>query len=74
MEGPSVWLVDEVVESLVCWREACEDVRDAYAFWGRCREAQAGLAYAGYRAALDREDHAAHVFAMWADRLRAAAR
>jgi hypothetical protein len=65
----SLLLVDEFLDSWVRWREACEDVRSADAHWGACKTAQRGLAFASYRAALDREDHAARVYAMWTERL-----
>ncbi len=67
-------LVDDFVHSWVCWREACDDVRSAYEHWGNCDEPERGLAFASYRAALDREDHAALVHSVWTDRLRAAER
>ena len=71
---PSGSLVDEVFASWVRWGEACEDVRGAYERWGNCESSQSGLAFASYRAALDREEHAARVYSVWADRFRAAER
>ena len=65
-------LVDQFIESWVCWREACEAVHSAYASWQQCEPAQRGLAFAGYRAALDREDQAAQVHSMCAGRVREA--
>jgi hypothetical protein len=65
----SLLLVDEFLDSWVCWREACEDVRSADAHWRTCKTPQRGLAFASYRAALDREDHAARVYATWTERL-----
>jgi hypothetical protein len=65
-------LADEFLDSWVSWREACEDVRSAYERWGKCETPQRGLAFACYRAALDREDHAATVHSVWTDRLNAA--
>ena len=70
-EPPSP-LVDDFIDSWVCWREACEDVRDAYERWRQCKASQRVLAFASYRAALDREDHAARVYSVRTDRLRAA--
>jgi hypothetical protein len=58
--------------SWICWREACEDVRSAYERWRNCEAPERGLAFASYRAALDREDHAARIYSVWTDRLRAA--
>ena len=63
-------LVDEFTESWVFWREACEDVRSAYERWGQCKPGQRGLAFASYRAALDREDQAARVYSMFVNRVR----
>jgi hypothetical protein len=62
-------LADKFIESWVCWREACEAVHSAYARWQQCEVAQRGFAFEGYRAALDREDHAAQVHSMWAGRV-----
>ena len=70
----SLSLADEFLDSWVCWREACEDVRSAYERWGKCEAPQRGFAFASYRAALDREDHAARVHSAWTDRLRATKR
>lgn len=63
-------LVDGLIESWVCWGEACEDVRSAYHCWGQCKAAQRALAFASYRAALDREDQAARVYPMYVERVR----
>jgi hypothetical protein len=63
-------LVDGLVESWVCWREACEDVRSAYDCWGQSKAAQRALAFTSYCAALDREDQAAHVYSIHVQRVR----
>ena len=55
-------LVDGLIESWVRWREACEEVRSAYDRWGQDKPAQRPLAFASYRAALEREDQAARVY------------
>jgi hypothetical protein len=65
-------LVDKFIESWVRWREACEAVHGAYARWQQCEAALRGLAFEGYRAALDREDQAAKVHSMCARRVREA--
>jgi hypothetical protein len=62
--------VDDYFGAWVCWREACEDVRSAYKRWARCGAAQRGLAFASYRAALDREEQAAGVYSALTDRIR----
>jgi hypothetical protein len=64
-------LADEFIESYVCWREACEDVRGAYERWTRCEPAERGLGFGGYRAALDREEHAARIHCSCTEQLRA---
>jgi hypothetical protein len=64
-------LADGFVESWVWWREATEDVRIAYRWWSECARPQRAVAFAGYRAALDREQHAASIHSDWAERVRA---
>ena len=63
-------LVHGLIESWVCWREACNEVRSAYDRWGQCRAAQRALAFASYCAALEREDQAARVYSMHVERVR----
>jgi hypothetical protein len=63
-------LGDAFVYSWVAWREATEDVRTAYRWWSKCARPQRALAFAGYRAALDREQHAASIYSDWAERIR----
>jgi hypothetical protein len=57
------WLVDEAVDAYVEWREECATVGEAYERWGRAAAADAGSAFAAYRAAVDREERAAEVYA-----------
>jgi hypothetical protein len=64
-------LADGFVDSWVSWREASEDVRAAYRWWSECARPRRALAFAGYRAALDREQHAASIHSDWAQRVRA---
>ena len=64
-------LADGFVDSWVSWREASEDVRAAYRWWSECARPQRPLAFAGYRAALDREQHAASIHSHWAQCVRA---
>jgi hypothetical protein len=40
--------------------------------WAQSDAEQRELAFAGYRAALNREDQAARVYSIWTERLRAA--
>lgn len=65
---------DEFVETYVCWREACEDVRRAYGRWMNCEPRERGLRFAAYSAALEREEHASGIHSDWAERLGALAR
>jgi hypothetical protein len=73
MNAPTqAWLVDEAVDAYVDWREECATVRDAYERWGRALAADAGSAFAAYRAAVDREERAADIYAELMGRLAAA--
>jgi hypothetical protein len=64
-------LADAFVDSWVFWREASEDVRSAYRWWSESARPDRALAFAGYRAAVDREQHAANIHADRAERVRA---
>jgi hypothetical protein len=64
-------VADEFIESYVRWREACEDVRRTYARWRECEPPQRGHAFDSYRAALDREEHAADIYSDSSARVRA---
>ena len=66
-----VWPIDEVLETYVRWRQTCEQVRIAYAGWGSSGQRESGLAFAAYRAALDREECAARSHADCIEQLRA---
>ena len=63
---------DDFLDSYVCWREACEDVRSAYQQWMNSKRRQRGLAFAAYRAALDREEYASRVYSERALKIRGA--
>jgi len=56
-----------LVDSWVSWRQASEDVHTAYRWWSECARPERALAFAGYRAALDREQQAASVLSDWAE-------
>ena len=56
-------LVDEAIDAYVDWREERASVWDAYARWTSAPVADSPLAFSAYRAALDREECAAHVYA-----------
>jgi hypothetical protein len=62
-ERPDPAVVDEVIRLYVCWREACDDVRGAYKAWTETAHRQGGERFYGYRASLEREEHAATVYA-----------
>ena len=64
-------LVDEVIESYVCWREACAGVVFAYDTWQRARYGERKLHGAAHGAALDREQHAALIYARAIERVAA---
>jgi hypothetical protein len=56
-------LVDEAVVAYVEWREESGAVWVAYGRWASAPAEDAGHAHAAYRAALDREEAAAQVYA-----------
>jgi hypothetical protein len=57
------WAIDELLQCYVSWREECHGVRLAYRRWADSAPAEGRLAYAGYVAALDREERAAQAYA-----------
>jgi hypothetical protein len=65
--GSARWLIDQLVDRLielyVAWREESRSVRLAYELWADADRGEGKLAYAGYLAALDREQQAARVYA-----------
>ena len=56
-------LIDAMMDLYVDWREECIALRKAYERWSSVRLAERELAFAAYRAALDREDRASAVYA-----------
>ncbi|HEX5192027.1 MAG TPA: hypothetical protein VFW09_04430 [Solirubrobacteraceae bacterium] len=56
--------LDVLIDSYVEWREECTTVETAYARWARAERPRRALAYAAYRAALDREEKAADVYGL----------
>jgi hypothetical protein len=71
-EDVAPWLADEFLESYVSWREEAAAVRGAYDRWRVAHLPDLPLAYAAYRAALDREEHAAGALRDAAKRILAA--
>jgi hypothetical protein len=61
--GLGRWAVDQLLERYVCWREECNTVALAYQRWSDSDREERVLAYAGYLAALDREEQAAREYA-----------
>jgi hypothetical protein len=56
-------LADEAIRVYIDWREESAGVWDAFDRWDSSRGADAATAFAAYRAALDREECAARVYA-----------
>jgi hypothetical protein len=56
-------LVDEAIERYIDWREACGAVQHAYEQWSHAPACERALSFAAYRAALDREEAAATLYA-----------
>jgi hypothetical protein len=62
-------LIDRLMDMYVEWREECATVWEAYACWRAAPLAEKAPAFASYRAAVDREEWAAHVYADQVSRL-----
>jgi hypothetical protein len=56
-------VVDDAVIAYVEWREECREVWNAYGSWASAPPEDVRRAHAAYRAALDREEAAAKVYA-----------
>ena len=63
------WVVDELLERYVSWREECDRVAHSYEGWSAADRGEGALAYAAYLAALDREEHAARSYAHHLERV-----
>ena len=55
--------MDETVLAHMKWRAECTAVWEAYGRWASAPASDSAAAHAAYRAALDREDAAADVYA-----------
>lgn len=55
--------VDDAVAAYSAWKRECAAVRAAYGKWVRSARSDACGAFAAYRVALDREQHAADIYA-----------
>lgn len=56
-------LLDETLDAYVAWREECNSVRDRYRWSQTAARPDTRRAYIAYEAALEREEHAANVYA-----------
>jgi len=56
-------LVDRLMQLYCAWRQECWEVRAAYDQFTAAPGGERALAYAAYRAALDREESAANEYA-----------
>ena len=61
--------VDAFVERYVDWREQCQVLDSAYRGWAGATGSERDMAYAMYRAALDREEKTARAYELAAVRL-----
>jgi hypothetical protein len=67
--APRESTVDAFVERYVDWREQCEVLDSAYRGWARATGSERDMAFAMYRAALDREEMTARDYELAAARL-----
>jgi hypothetical protein len=61
--GLGRWAIDELPERYVAWCEECRAVWQAYQRWIDSERGERRVAFAGYLAALDREERAAQTYA-----------
>ena len=69
--GSPAALRDRFFQSWASWREACAAVDATYRRWSQAGASESDSAFERYRAALDHEERAAGVHAVWANRLSA---
>jgi hypothetical protein len=55
-------LIDCAADAYTEWREECVALEDAYRRWASALEPDAELAFAAYRAGLDREERASALY------------
>jgi hypothetical protein len=67
---PDTQLVDELLARYVEWREDAAAVADAHRRWRAAPAGERALAFAAYRAAVDREESAAAGYGAAVDALR----
>jgi hypothetical protein len=64
-------LADRLMDTYVEWREECARLQGAYERWATATPCERPLAYAAFRAALDREERSSYVYADLVERLTA---
>jgi hypothetical protein len=57
------WLIDDMINAYVDWREQCRRVERAYAGWSTARRPDVRLRFAAYLAEIDQEDRAVETYA-----------
>jgi hypothetical protein len=67
-------LIDDAFDAYLEWREESAEVWHAYKRWKGAPAREARRKFWAYRAALEREEHAARVYGRLASRLEARAR
>lgn len=68
--SPTGALIDQVIESYVVWREACEAVEESYGVWRRAPSDQSAATYADFVATLNREELAADEYQFMVEQAR----
>ncbi|UGS37182.1 hypothetical protein [Capillimicrobium parvum] len=67
-------LIDDAFDAYLEWRDESAEVRHAYERWNCAPAREARREFWAYRAALEREEHAARVYGRLASRLDATTR
>jgi hypothetical protein len=63
-------LVDCLIDAYIDWREECVILEDAYRRWVSAAASDAELAFAAYRAGLDREERASILYGELVSRVK----
>ena len=63
-------LADDLEDSYIAWREASSGVHTAYERWAESHVCDREVAFGGYLAALQHEQHAARVYQGQIERVR----
>ena len=67
-------LIDDAFDAYLEWRDECAEVWHAYKRWNGAPAPEARGKFWAYRAALEREEHAARVYGLHVARLQAGPR